>query len=110
MSDVLLVRCTFPDSGQARQIGTALVERQLAACVNILPPVTSIYRWEGETQQATEWLLFIKTSSPQFENLKLELARIHPYEVPELIAVPILDGAAPYLAWMEESLDKGDGA
>ncbi|RYD26684.1 MAG: divalent-cation tolerance protein CutA, partial [Verrucomicrobiaceae bacterium] len=80
MSDVLVILCTFPDSGQARQIGTLLVEKQLAACVNLLPAVESIYRWEGKTETATEVLAIFKTTEAAYPAFERALITLHPYE------------------------------
>lgn len=91
----------------ARRIARQLVEQQLAACVNIVPGATSIYKWKGAIEEAAELLLIIKTSRPLFETLRTELTKIHPYEVPEIVAVPIVDGAEPYLNWIEKGL-RGD--
>jgi len=87
MSEVLVVLCTFPDPEQARQIGTALVERQLAACVNLLPAVESVYRWEGKVETASETLAIIKTTAAAYEEFEAVLESLHPYEVPEIIAL-----------------------
>ena len=86
MSEVLVVLCTFPDREQARQIGTALVERQLAACVNLLPAAESIYRWQGKVENTVETLAIIKTSVAIYPGVEQVLAELHPYEVPEIIA------------------------
>lgn len=104
MTDKILAFTTCDSQAEAERLARALVDRRLAACVNILPPITSVYRWQGNVEQTQEWLLFIKTSAPLFENLKLQLPSLHSYQVPELIGVPILDGAAPYLAWLDENL------
>ena len=88
----------------ARRIARHLVERQLAACVNIVPGATSIYTWKGAIEEASELMLIIKSSRPLFDALRTELTKIHPYEVPEILAVPIVDGAEPYLNWVEKGL------
>ena len=100
MSEVLVVLCTFPDPEQARQIGTALVERQLAACVNLLPAVESIYRWQGKVESATETLAVIKTTAAAYAELETLLAGLHPYEVPEIMALVPEKIAEPYRAWV----------
>ncbi len=99
-SDVLVILCTFPDSGQARQIGTALVEKQLAACVNLLPAVESIYRWQGKLENATETLGIFKTSTATYPAFEAELTALHPYEVPEIIALEPERIAGPYREWV----------
>ena len=88
----------------ARRIARHLVEQQLAACVNIVPGATSIYTWKGAIEEAPELLLVIKSSRSLFDVLRTELTKIHPYEVPEILAVPIVDGAEPYLNWVEKGL------
>lgn len=100
MTDVLVVLCTFPDGEVARQIGTHLVERQYAACANFLPEVESVYRWRGELCQAKEALVMFKTSRQGFESLSRELIAMHPYEEPEVIALPVADGSSAYLNWV----------
>lgn len=100
MSDVFLVLTTFPTTEQARQIGTVLVERQLAACVNLVPAVESIYRWQGEVETAAETLAIFKTSAAAYPAFKQALAELHPYEVPEIIALTPADLAGPYREWL----------
>ncbi|MES2440060.1 MAG: divalent-cation tolerance protein CutA [Verrucomicrobiota bacterium] len=100
MSDVLVILCTFPDSGQARQIGTALVEKQLAACVNLIPALESIYRWQGALETATEVLAIFKTTAAAFPAFERTLTELHPYEVPEIIALAPEKVAGPYRAWV----------
>lgn len=100
MSDVYLVLCTFPDSGQARQIGTVLVEKQLAACVNLIPAVESIYRWEGKVESATEVLAIFKTTATAFPDFEKALSELHPYEVPEIIRLNPSEVSGPYRNWI----------
>ncbi|MEX1049510.1 MAG: divalent-cation tolerance protein CutA [Akkermansiaceae bacterium] len=100
MSDVFLVLSTFPNPEQARQIGTALVERQLAACVNLIPAVESIYRWQGKVETAAEILAIFKTSIAAYPTFQQVLAEMHPYEVPEIIALNPAEIAAPYRDWL----------
>ena len=97
---VLVVLCTFPDEEKARQVGTALVERQLAACVNIVPEMRSIYRWEGKICEEGEVLGLCKTTGERLEALKEALEELHPYEVPEIIAIPVEGGSESYLQWV----------
>ncbi len=105
MSDVLLVLCTFPDSGQARQIGTALVERQLAACVNLIPGVESIYRWQDKVESATEVLAIFKTTSSVFPEFEKVLSELHPYDIPEIICLSPSEVAEPYRKWVFGNVD-----
>ncbi len=100
MSDVLLILCTFPDSEQARQIGTVLVEAQLAACVNLVPAVESIYRWQGKIETAGETLAIFKTTAAAFPAFEQALVEMHPYDVPEIIALSPEKIAAPYRDWV----------
>jgi periplasmic divalent cation tolerance protein len=97
---VILVLCTFPNAEQARQIGTLVVERQLAACVNLVPGIESIYEWEGKVCLEAEVMGVFKTSAERFEALKDALVEVHPYEVPEVVALPVTKGSAPFLDWV----------
>lgn len=103
MSELRIVLCTFPEAGSARQIGTALVEKQLAACVNLIPAVESIYRWQGKTESATEILAIFKTTEAAYPALAAALAAAHPYEVPEIVALEPTAVSAPYLEWCARS-------
>lgn len=100
-----MVLCSVPDTATGESLARALVEAQLAACVNILPGLTSIYRWQGELCQGTEALLFAKTRSDRFAALAERLRQLHPYELPEIIAVPLSDGLPAYLNWIDHSLE-----
>jgi periplasmic divalent cation tolerance protein len=104
VSDRLLVLSTVQGAEDAERIARALVERGLAACVNIVPGVTSVYRWQGQVQAEAERLLLIKTGAQRFEALCQALVALHPYELPEVIALPLQAGHAPYLAWLDESV------
>ena len=97
---VLLCYCTCPDPASAARLAEALVEERLAACVNRLPGVSSTYRWEGKLATDVEALLLIKTTAARFEALKARLLELHPYELPELIAVPVERGHEAYLDWV----------
>lgn len=104
MTDKILVLTTASSKDEARRIGRALVERLLAACVNIVPQVGSIYRWEGEIEEAEEWLLIVKTTHSAFERVRDAIAELHSYDVPECISVAIESGSAAYLNWLGESV------
>jgi periplasmic divalent cation tolerance protein len=104
MHDVLLVLCTFPDIAQARQIGTLLIERQLAACVNLLSAAESIYRWQGAIEAATETLAIFKTTAASYPAFRAALTDLHPYEVPELVAIAPRDVADAYAKWVTEQV------
>ena len=95
---IVLTSC--PDEACAERIARALVEEGLAACVNILPPMRSVYRWKGKIEDATELLLVIKSTAARFPAIRERLRALHPYELPEIIAVPIVDGLPEYLAWL----------
>ncbi len=102
MTEALVVLCAFPNEEKARQIGTHLVERQYAACINILPGVESIYRWEGKLCRENEVMVVIKTTRQIFPVMSRELAALHPYDEPEIIAMPVVDGSAGYLNWLSD--------
>jgi periplasmic divalent cation tolerance protein len=104
MTDKIVVFSTCDSEEQARQIARALVEQRLAACVNILPNVRSIYRWKGEVEDAAEWLLIIKSRRDLMEQLRAAIGKVHSYEVPELLAIPVVDGSENYLAWLDHEL------
>ena len=104
MESVRLVLCSFPDIDSARQIGTLLVERQLAACVNLLPGAESIYHWQGKVESAPEALALFKTTEALMPDFEKALLEAHPYEVPEIIAIEPNAVSAPYRAWLLESL------
>ena len=102
MTDARVVFTTAADAAQAEKIARALVERGLAACVNILPKVRSIYRWQGTVEDAAEILLIIKTAAAQFPTVRDAIRELHSYDVPECICLPITDGAPDYLKWLAE--------
>jgi periplasmic divalent cation tolerance protein len=99
----LQVFCTIDSETGARAIAHALVEERLAACVQVVGPVHSAYRWDDAVETATEWLLLMKTTRERFPDLRDAIADRHPYEVPEIVAVPIADGLADYLTWIGTS-------
>lgn len=100
METIRIVLCTFPSAEAARQIGTALVEKQLAACVNLIPAVESIYRWQGKVETAAETLAIFKTSATAYPDFERELSALHPYDVPEIVAIEPAAVADSYLAWV----------
>jgi periplasmic divalent cation tolerance protein len=105
MTDKIVVLVTCASAGQARKIARALVEGRLAACGNILHmPVHSIYRWKGKVESAKETLLILKSTRPRFAALEREIRRLHSYEVPEIIALPIASGSRAYLKWISGSV------
>jgi periplasmic divalent cation tolerance protein len=105
MTNKKLVLTTAGSSEEARKIAHALVEGKLAACVNIVPQIQSVYRWQGKIEEAQEWLLIIKTTDAAFERVRDAIKQLHSYELPECIAVEIEDGSPEYLKWIGESVD-----
>ena len=101
LSSFVIVLSTFPADQDPIPLATSLVDERLAACVNVLPPMQSIYRWEGKVERATEQQLVIKTTGRQVEALKARLADLHPYDVPEVLVLPSSAGADSYLAWLQ---------
>ena len=101
MSDALVVLCTCPDAEAAGRLAGGLVEHRLAACVNVLPGIRSIYRWQGAVTEDAEELMVIKTTQDRYRALEEWLNDQHPYDVPEIVALAVDDISADYLAWME---------
>ena len=99
--------CTCPDAASAARIADALVGERLAACVNVLPGLQSLYRWQGRVERASEVLLLIKTTRARLEALSARLVELHPYELPEVLAVDIAGGLPAYLAWIEDATAPG---
>jgi len=100
----LVVICNVPDEETAMHIATVLVQEQLAACVNILPACRSVYRWQGRLEQSNEIPLLIKTTKDAYPALEQQLSALHPYDVPEIIALPMVQGLPAYLTWVSESV------
>ena len=108
MADKIVVLVTCGSVREGRKIGRALVEARLAACVNVLQtPVETIYRWKGRVDTAKEFLMIVKTSRARFSALEEAVKRLHSYEAPEIIALPIVKGSREYLAWLAESVRPG---
>ncbi len=103
MTDVVAVLVTVPDAGKAAELARALVEERLAACGNVIAGVRSIYRWEGKVQDEGEVLLVLKTARRRFPDLLARLRSLHPYEVPEILAIPVEEGNGAYLDWVDQS-------
>ena len=101
MHSVLVVLCTFPDVQKAREVGTALVEAQLAACVNLLPGIESIYRWQGAVERAGEVLAVFKTTAEAWSAFEVRLKELHPYDVPEIVALRPEQVAETYARWVK---------
>ncbi len=105
VNEHILVLCTCPSQSEADAVATALLEERLAACVNRVPGIKSLYRWEGRVTHDDEILLLIKTTALRFEHLEQTIKKLHPHETPEIIAIPIIAGSAEYLRWIEESTE-----
>lgn len=104
---VRVVLMTAPDLDVGRELGRRLVEERLAACVNIVPGITSIFRWEGEVKDEAEVLLVLKTTGSGVDALVERAASLHPYDVPEVLALPVVEGSQPYLDWVRSEVGGG---
>lgn len=104
MTDKIVVLSTCGSAEEAARVARALVEKRLAACVNIVPGVRSVYRWKDAIEDEEEVLLVIKTSRVLIDDLRAEIEKLHSYEVPEVIALAVVDGSEQYLAWMNREL------
>jgi periplasmic divalent cation tolerance protein len=104
MTDKRIVLTTAGSEEEAQKIARHLVEHRLAACVNIVPKIESIYRWQGKVESSREWLLLIKTTAERFPAVLDAVRRLHSYELPECIAISVEDGSAEYLQWIEDSV------
>jgi len=104
MTDKIVVLSTCASTEEAQRVARALVEKRLAACVNVMPGIRSVYRWKDAIEDEEEVLLLIKTSRGLLEELREEIERLHSYEVPEVIALSVVDGSERYLAWMNREL------
>jgi periplasmic divalent cation tolerance protein len=102
MSEPIVVFVTCGSEEEAIQIARSLVEERLAACVNLVSPIRSIYRWEGKVWDEKEWILIIKTLRQKFEELEKRVKSLHSYSVPEIIGLPIVEGSSAYLRWLVE--------
>lgn len=105
-SNAVLVLTNLPDEATAQMLARHLVERRLAACVNILPAVRSIYRWQNTIEESVEITLLIKTTQSRYFEMENAIKMMHPYDVPEIIAVPIMAGLPAYLDWMMQQTTK----
>ena len=101
-AQALLILTNLPDRQTANEIAKILIEGKLAACVNILADCSSVYRWEGKTENATEVPMLIKTHADRYRQVEQTIKRLHPYELPEIIAVPIVEGLPDYLKWVRD--------
>jgi periplasmic divalent cation tolerance protein len=101
--DAIVVLVTFGSEEEALKIANTLVEEHLAACVNLVSPIRSIYRWEGKIWDEKEWLLIIKTQKQRFEELEKKVKSLHSYAIPEIISFPITEASSTYLNWIKEN-------
>ena len=104
MGEYLQVTTTAASEGEAERIGAALVERRLAACVQVIGPIASRYRWQGAVERSTEWMCVAKTSAARYAELEAAIRELHSYDEPEIVATSIVAGSAGYLAWIGECL------
>ena len=104
MTGCCQVTTTLPDSDAADRLAHTLVHERLAACAQVAGPISSTYRWQGTVDRASECFCYLKTTMERLPALRARIRELHPYEVPEIIAVPIVDGDAGYLRWIEESV------
>jgi len=110
MTDKIVVLSTCAGEAEAERLARLLLDQRLAACVSIVPRLRSFYRWKGAVESSDECLLLIKSSRPLFAELRLAIEKAHSYEVPEVLALPVVEGAAPYLDWLTGNLEKGSAA
>lgn len=108
MTDKILVSATCGSAEEARKLARMLVEERLAACVQVVPRIRSIYRWRGAVEESDEWLLLAKSRRDLFEELRRRLRASHSYELPEIVALPVVDGDPDYLAWIDAGLRGAD--
>lgn len=104
MTEKIVVLSTCGSEEEAVRIARRLVEGRVAACVNLIPRIRSIYRWQDKVEDATEWMLLIKTSRDRYDALSTVLEATHSYELPEILALPVVAGSANYLAWLDSEL------
>ena len=110
MTDLVAVLTTLPDDDVAEALARTIVEEHLAACVNLLPPMTSVYRWEGRLERSVERQLVMKTTRGRLEALQARVLALHPYELPEWIVVPVTDASAAYADWLRAETAVSGGA
>jgi periplasmic divalent cation tolerance protein len=108
MTDKRIVLTTVGSENEARKIARHLVEHKLAACVNIVPHVESVYRWQDKVESASEWLLMIKTTAEGFASVRDAIRTLHSYELPECLALAVDDGSSEYLEWLADSVKSED--
>jgi len=109
MSGYVIILCTCPDEESAQLIARELVARQQAACVNLLPGIRSIYRWQGKIEEKAEQMLLIKSHQQMCHTIQDSINELHPYDTPEVLSIKIDNGLPAYLSWLEDSLDPAEG-
>ena len=107
MTESLIVTTTWPSEADATRAAETVVTERLAACAQVQGPIASVFRWEGKVDRATEWHCHLKTTAARYPALEARLRALHPYQVPEIVAVPAVAGSAPYLAWVREQVCEG---
>ncbi len=105
MADCIQVQTTAGSEEEAERIASALIERRLAACVQVVGPISSRYRWQGEVETAREWICVAKTSAARYAEVETAIRELHSYDEPEIVATPIVAGSKGYLDWISQSLD-----
>lgn len=108
MTDKIVVLSTCASAAEAERLARRLIDERLAACVNVISPVRSFYRWKGAVEDSAEWLLIIKSSRELFGSLSAALESAHSYELPEIIALPVIEGSQNYLSWIERELSPAE--
>lgn len=108
MTDKIVVLNTCASAEESERLARSLVDQRLAACVTVITPARSFYRWQGAVAEAAEWLLVIKTSRALFARLRTALESTHSYEVPEILALPVIEGSANYLSWIDSELQSAN--
>jgi periplasmic divalent cation tolerance protein len=106
MTDKRIVLTTASSEEEAYKIARALVDRRLAACVNVVPQIASIYRWQEKVEEAREWLLIVKTTASAFGQVRQAIAELHSYDLPECLCLTVEDGSPDYLQWITESVSE----
>jgi periplasmic divalent cation tolerance protein len=104
MTDKIVVLSTCDSEQEAVNLARQLVDQRLAACVSVIPGTRSVYRWKGKIEDSSEWMLLIKSRRDLFEALRAALMKLHTYEVPEVLALPVVDGSEAYLKWLDREL------
>lgn len=104
---MIIVTTTWPTEADAERAALAVVAEQLAACAQVTGPIRSVFRWEGKVDRATEWYCHLKTTAERFPALETRLRALHPYDVPEIVAVPLVAGSPAYLAWLHDAVRDG---